>query len=289
MHIMGKVGVWLVVIAAAASTVLTAKFIQVRNSWTKKNVALQNTYRTLQPKIADLNEQLTHLEGDLYRAKELWGLYWNDVPTAVRPQDGVVAIDRGTDQGLRDGMTLYGFEVLPDGSSIYRGDFKVVTARQVQSQLQPNWRVRPEDVSTWQPNGKWRWRNLVPPGAQPNYDVQVLSIAKADDTLTDRKKKLATEVALEKQVEAQKNLRDAELVGGDQLPKDPALSVEFREGLVAALEQVEEERNQVLRKVDDLRRRLRATQQKVDRLQAENLELSQKLPQAPTTVNQASK
>lgn len=289
MHIMGKVGVWLVVIAAAASTVLTAKFIQVRNSWTKKNVTLQNTYRTLQPKIADLNEQLARLEGDLYRSKELWGGYWNDVPTAVRPQDGAVVVDRGTDQGLRDGMTLYGFEILPDGTSIYRGDFKVVTARQVQTQLQPNWRVRPEDVSTWQPNGKWRWRNLVPPGGQPNYDVQVLSIAKADDTLTDRKKKLATEVALEKQAEAQKNLRDAELVGGDQLPKDPALDVEFREGLVAALEQVEEERNQVLRKVDELRRRLRATQQSVDRLQAENLELSQKLPQAVNTVNQASK
>lgn len=289
MHIMGKVGVWLVVVAAAASTVLTAKFIQVRNSWTKKNVTLQNTYRGLQLKIADLSEQQARLEGDLFRSKELWGLYWNDVPTSVRPQDGFVAIERGTTQGLRDKMTLYGFEILPDGSAIYRGDFTVVTARDIQSQLQPNWRIRPEDVSTWQPNGKWRWRTLVPPGSQPNYDQQILGIAKADDTRTERRKKLATETAIEKAVQAQKDLRDAELVGGDQLPKDPALDVEYREGLVAALEQVEEERNQVLRKVDDLRRRLRAAQQNVDRLKAENLELATKLPQPAGAVDQASK
>jgi len=290
MHIMGKIGVWLLVIAAAASTVLTAKFIQVRNSWTKKDVALQKSYETLQPKIADLTEQLARLQADYFRSKELWGQHLNDVVTSVQRQpEGILAIDRGINHGLREKMTLYGFEILPDGSSVYRGDFTVTTARDVQAQLQPNWRVRPEDVATWQQNGKWRWRNLVPPGIQPNYDQQILAIAKTDDTLTERKKKLATEVALEKAVEEQKNLREAELVGGDQLSKDPAVEVEYREGLVAAIEQTEEERNQVLRKVDDLRRRLRTAQQTVDRLKTENLELARKLPQAPTAVDQASK
>ncbi len=70
MHILGKVGVWLVVVVAIASTVLTAKFIQVRNSWTKKDVALQKAYQTLQPKIADLSEQVTRLEAELFRDRK---------------------------------------------------------------------------------------------------------------------------------------------------------------------------------------------------------------------------
>ena len=36
MHTMGKVGIWLVVVAAVAATMLTSKLIQVRNGWTKK-------------------------------------------------------------------------------------------------------------------------------------------------------------------------------------------------------------------------------------------------------------
>jgi hypothetical protein len=270
MHIMGKVGVWLVVVVAIASTVLTAKFIQVRNSWTKKDVAFQKAYQTLQPKIADLSEEVV-------------------VTTVQRQPEGILAIDRGTDQGLREKMTLYGFEIMEDGSSVYRGDFTVTTARNAQAQLQPNWRVRPEDVATWQQNGKWRWRNLVPPGIQPNYDQQILGIAKAGDTLTERQKKLATEVALGKAAEAQKDLREAELAGGDQLSKDPAVAVEYREGLVAAIEQTEEARNQVLLKVDALRRKLRAAQQSVERLQTENIELARKLPQASAAADQASK
>jgi hypothetical protein len=290
MHIMGKIGVWLVVVAAMASTVLTAKFIQVRNSWTKKDVTLQKGYQALEPKIADLTEQVARLEAELFRAKDLWGQHLNDVVTVVQRQpEGILAIDRGTNHGLREKMTLYGFEILPDGNAVYRGDFTVTTARDVQAQLQPNWRVRPEDVATWQQNGKWRWRNLIPPGMQQNYDPQILAIAKADGTWTDRKKKLATEVALEKAAEDQKNLREAELIGGEQLSKDPVVEVEYREGLVAAIEQTEEARNEVLRKVDDLRRRLRVAQQNVERLQTENQELTTKLPQPGGPVNQASK
>lgn len=285
MHVLGKVGVWLVVLAAAGSSILTAKLIQVRNSWTKKAYALHTGYQTLQPKLVVLAEEVTRLEAEKFRAQELWGNYWKDVPTQVqRAAEGVLAVGIGTNHGIREKQVLYGFEILPNGSPVYRGDFTVVTARDVQAQMQPNWRVRPDDVQTWQPNANWRWRNMIPSGYQPIYDQQILAIAKSDDTLTDRKKKLATENNLEMQALAQLALRDAELVGGDQLTKDPAVDVEFREGLVAAVEQTEETRNQVLRKVDELRRRLRAVQHDVDRLKVDNVELTRKLPQPETAV-----
>lgn len=286
MHVMGKVGVGLVAVAAICSTILTAKLIQVRNSWTKKSVTFQKTYRELQPKIVELSEQLARLEGDVFRSKELWGQHLNDVTTSIaRPVEGILAIDRGSNHGLREKMTLYGFEIQQDGTSIYRGDFTVGAISDVQAQLRPNWPVRQDEIATWQQTGKWRWRNLIPGGYQPNFDIQIHAISRADDNLTNYKKKLATEVSLEKGAQEQLALRDAELVGGQQLSKDPAVDVEFREGLVAAIEQTEETRNQVLLKVDNLRRRLRNVQHNVDRLTTENIDLTKKLPQVQTTVS----
>jgi hypothetical protein len=298
MHIMGKIGVWLVVIAAAASSVLTAKLVQVRNSWTKKSVGLQKQYQELLPKIAELKEQQAQLEAEYFRSKELWGGYWNNVPTQLqRPAEGVVATDIGKNNGLRVNQTLYGFEIRPDGTAVYRGDFTVTAVQDVQAQLQPKWRVRAEDVQTWAPSAKWRWRNLVPPGYQPVYDQQILAIAKADDLLALRREKLATETGLDAKTQEQLKLREAELVGGPQLPKASAdvdydrkglaIGVENHEGLLATVELVEENRNRLLREVDDLRRKLRAAQLKIDQRKVDNIELTRKLPQPETSVGSA--
>lgn len=288
MHMSGKVGVWLVVIAAAASTVLTSKLVQVRNSWTKKSVKLQADYQALQQKIAISSAELARAEADLFRSRELWGQYLNDVATAVNPANGALNIERGTNHGLRDKQTLYGFEILPEGVS-YRGDFTVVTTRDVQAQLQPNWKVRPEETQTWAPNGKWRFRNLIPSGYQPNFDEQIAAISRADDTLADRNKKLKTETDLEKAAEAALKRREEALSGGESLSKDPAVDAEFRIGLAPAVEEVEESRNQALVKVDELRRRLRAVQRDVDRLKVENVEQTRKLPQPAAAVGATQK
>lgn len=288
MHKMGLVGVWLVVVAALASTILTSRLIQVRDSWTKKLVGYQKQLATTRPKIADLTEELSLLEAERFRARELWGDYWKDVPTAVQPGGmGTVVANIGIavqaanarDVVVHDKQTLYGFEMLPDGKVAYRGDFTVLTARDQQSQLQPNWGVRPEDVQTWQPEAKWRWRVLIPPTYQPNFDLQILAINKADDVLTDRKKILDNEIKLEAQARDQLKLREAELVGGPQLSKDPGIGEEYRAGYIAAIEQVEEARNSVLLKVDELRHRLRAVQHEVDRIKQGNLELAKRLAQ----------
>lgn len=286
MSLWGKIGVWLVVVAAAASTVLTAKLVQVRNSWTKKSRMYQTQYQDLKPKIAELSEQLTVLEAEYFRAKQMWGVYWKEVPTSIqRPGEGTLDIGIGSNNGVVAKQYLYGFELRPDGSVIYRGDFTVDSVNPQQSRLKPNWKVNLADVQTWAPNGNWRWRALIPPAYQPNFDQQIFAIGVAEDKLVERAAKLATETRLEMLSQAQHAQREAELVGGSELSKDPAVDVEYREGLVAAVEQTEELRNQVLRVNDDLRRRLRKTQQGVERLRSENLEITRKLPQPPPTVS----
>jgi hypothetical protein len=230
---------------------------------------------------------VTRFQADYFRAGEMWGQYWNNVPTQpMRPGEGTLVINIGTNAGIRKGQYLYGFETQQDGSAVYRGDFVVDVVSDVQAQVKPNWVIRPEDVQTWQ-QGNWRWRNLIPPGNQPVFDQQTQAIARALDTLSIRQQKLVAENTLEmKHLEMLKQ-REAELVGGDTLSKDPAVDPEFRDGLVPAIEQAEETRNQTLRKVDELRRRVRAVQHDVDQRTLDNVDLTRKLPQAPAVVGAA--
>lgn len=286
MHTMGKVGVWLVVVAAVASTMLTSKLIQVRNGWTKKAFVAREEYRALVPKLAELQEQLDTLEGDRFRAIELWGNSSPPVQTTVQAQ-GALVVDLGTNSGITEKKVIYGFEVLPDNSVVYRGDFTVATARDVQSQLTPNWKVRNQDGATWQ-SSKWRWRNQLPSAYQQNYDKQILLLSQREDDLAVWRRSQDVQTKLVAQAGEQLKLREAELVGGEQLSKNAADAVEHREGLVAAVEQAEESRNQVLTKVDDLRRKLRTVQREVDRLKTLNAELTDKLPQ-PEKVQAANK
>ena len=285
MHTMGKVGIWLVVVAAVAATMLTSKLIQVRNGWTKKASVAREEYRALVPKLAELQVQLDALEGDRFRALELWGNSSPPVPTTVQAQ-GALVVDLGTNSGITEKKVVYGFEVLPDNSVVYRGDFTVATARDVQSQLTPNWKVRNQDGATWQ-SSKWRWRNQLPSAYQQNFDKQILLLSQGEDDLAVWRRSQDVQTKLVAQSQEQLKLREAELVGGDQLSKNAADAVEHREGLVAAVEQVEESRNQVLTKVDDLRRKLRTVQTDVDRLKALNVELTDKLPQ-PEKVQAAN-
>ena len=277
MHTMGKVGVWLVVVAALAASTLTSKLIQVRDGWTKKDVTAQASFRALVPKIDELQEQLKALEGERFRALDLWGTSSVPVQTAVQAQ-GVLTIELGNNSGITEKKVIYGFEVQPDNSVVYRGDFTVTAAQNAQAQLQPNWRVRAEDVASWK-SGMWRWRNQLPSAYQQNFDKQLLLLGQAEDALSDRRQSVEVQTKLFAQAQEQLKLREAELVGGEQLSKDPAVDVEFREGLVAGVEQVEEARNLVLTKVDGLRRKLRAVQNNVDELQKLNVELTDKLPQ----------
>jgi hypothetical protein len=277
MHKLGHVGVWLVVVAALFASYFTSKLIQVRDSWTKKDVTARNQYRDLVPKIAELQDQLSALEGEKFRALDLWGNSWPPVQTTVQAQ-GALVIDMGTNNGITEKKVIYGFEVQPNNSVIYRGDFTVATANNAQAQLQPNWKVRAEDAASWK-SGLWRWRNQMPSAYQQNFDKQLLLIGETEDALGDRRQSVDVQTRLLAQSQEQLKLREAELVGGEQLSKDPAVDVEFREGLVAAVEQVEEARNLALTKVDGLRRTLRGVQSKVDELQKLNVELTNKLPQ----------
>lgn len=284
MNIWGKVLAWLVVFAGLGASYCTAKLIQVRNSWTAKLTKATKQYEDLAPKVAEARAELERQQEELHRSTTFWGPFSDMVPTAVAdPAGGKLQINIGKNVGLKEGQWLYGFELQPDGSSVYRGDFNVETALDAQSLMRPNFRVRPDEIATWKA-GNWRWRTTIPATTTKLFDDMELALVRADELLAARRATLQVQEKLIAEAKEQRDLRVAELVGGDQLPQDEQLSTEFRKGLVEAVEESEELRNGLLIEVDRLRRELLVLQQDVDRLRAENVQSVGKLPQPAPSV-----
>jgi predicted nucleic acid-binding Zn-ribbon protein len=278
MNIWGKVFAFLVVTAAICASIFTARLVQVRNSWTAKVVASKNKFDDLKPKVANLEVQIDSLKNEIFRSQKLWGTFWANVQTAVINADGTVQVGIGTKSGVGNNMLLHGFEIAADGTSIYRGAFLPIEVQDAESKLKPNFRASAAEVRTWQP-GNWRWRNLVPPGYEENFDKQLTAILRLEETLNDRMRTFAGQKQLLADANAKLKLREAELIGGDELAKGDAVDPEHREGLVAAMDEAEESRNQTLLKLDELRRAVRGVQEDIERLQEENIDLTNRLPQ----------
>lgn len=285
MNVLGKILAFLVVIAAAVGAVFSAKLIQTRNSWTRKTQTFAKQYadaRKQRDEGQRLVQQRVHDRDFLLRE---WGATAPSVTTQVSaPAEGKLSIEFGSNQGVRDQQLLYGFELKADGTSTYRGSFVVTSVAADRSTLTPSWRVRPDDVATWQP-GRWRWRTMIPSGYSDRFADQAAAFTRGDELLADRQANLAIQQRLIAENQGKLNRRKAELVGGEDLPQDEGLSPEFRLGLVATLEQVEEERNGVLLQIDALRRQLRGARDAVNALQEGNLELVKKLPQPAAAIS----
>jgi hypothetical protein len=288
MNVWGKVFAFLVVIAAIAASVFTAKLVQIRNSYTAKSLASKNKFDDLKPKIAALETQIESLQNEIFRAQQLWQIIVGpSLPTTVNPADGSVQVNAGSDVGIRPNLLLHGFEITADGTSIYRGPFLPVDIQNAVTTLKPDWRVNANDVRSWA-SGNWRWRSVIPPGYGENFDKQLTAILKLEETLNDRMRTLAAQKDVLADAKAKLKLREAELVGGEELAKgNNAVGPEYRDGLVAAVAQEVEERNQTLVTLDELRRKEIAVQDDIERLLQENVELTSRLPQ-PTPKNQVT-
>jgi len=285
MHWSGKLFAWLLVPLVLVAMLFTAKLIKVRNSWTAKIEKSKDEYNKLAPQLVAAQHDLDRTWGDWHRATVTWGQRVYQAQTNVNPAAGSVNVSLGTSQGIQQGQWLYGFEILPDGSSIYRGDFVAQTVREGESLLVPNWRLRAGDTDGWQ-TGNWRWR-LMLPAAYPNrFDELEQTLVQEDELFNDRTQTLAIQQQLIATANEQLKLREAELVGGPELPKTETLDPEFRDGLTATLEALEEDRNAELVRIDRLRRSVRSLNQQVQQTQTENRELVNRLPQPPEQVSQ---
>lgn len=278
MHWTGKVCAWLLVPLVLLAMVFTAKLVKVRNSWTAKIEQSKKAYNDVAPKVVEAETLLNQAQGDAHRASVIWGRYSIAPTTVQNPATGTLQVALGSQVGIQPNQWLHGFEVKPDGSSIYRGDFVAATVRENESLMQPNWRVRPGDTAGWQP-GNWRWRVMLPSAYPNRFEDIEQNLVRRDERLAARQQTLETQQKLIAEANEQLKLREAELVGGPELPKEETLDPEFRDGLVATLEVLEEERNSELVRIDRLRRSVRELNRQIQAVQSQNRELVEKLPQ----------
>lgn len=285
MHWSGTVFAWLVTISMCVAVFFSAKVVKVRNSWAAKLQKQKEEYPKVAENLRNKRFELDRAQGDWHRATEFWGRFEVSATNVQDPANGTLVVDLGSTQGITAGQWLYGFEIQPDGSAIYRGDFVAEDVREGQSLLHPNWRIRPGDTAGWQ-GGSWRWRLFLPASYPTHFTELEQALVLKDEQLNERLKTLQEQEALITSSQDQLKTREAELVGGPDLPQEPTLDQEYREGLVAALETVEEERNEQLVVIDQLRREVRELRDKIRATEAENRELVDKLPQPPTEVTQ---
>jgi hypothetical protein len=280
MHVSGKVFAWLLILPVLLAMAFTAKTVKVRNSWAARLERSKKEYADLASKVVEAQFAADRAQSDWHRATSFWGVAVSVQTVVQNAADGTLIVELGTNTRLplKQGQTVYGFELLADGSSVYRGDFVAATVRERDSLLVPGWRLRPGDTAGWQ-TGPWRWRLVLPPSYPSRFGELEQSLLIQDEVLAERRKSLAIQHDMVQTATEQLKLREAELLGGPELPQEEALEQEFREGLVAALETVEEQRNGQLIAIDRLRRSVRALRQEILAIQSQNRELVDKLPQ----------
>lgn len=292
MHITGKIFAALVVLAGLGATILTAKLVTVRNSWTAKTQSFETNFKKGTEEVVQARQQRLLVLAELERLNRDWGTDFRSpggVPTQIlQVADGRLEVGLGSNVGVKEKQIIHGFEIQADNTTIYRGPFEVMAGVQAERcAATPKWRLRPGEPGTWQA-GRWRWRSAVPAGYSKRFDDQGINFTRSDETLADRSASLAIQGRLLTETKAALQRRTAELVGGAELPQEESLPQEFRLGLVATLEASEEERNSVLVEIDDLRRQVRAARDDVQRLHQENLKLTAQLPQAATPAANVS-
>lgn len=280
MHTSGKVAVWLICALMLGAIYLSVKAHQTRKAWMELAQKNEDTYRKNVASIEQKTAQLDSKKAELARAMLGWDRYWPAVPMQVTsPTTAQLGI--GTNHGIRDEEhpALFVFVTNDKGVATYLGKFKVVRARDAACEIRPDWRVRPGELTPGATYGA-RVRTLIPNQYQSHLsavDQQLLSVEQRIATEEDQ---LAKQQQLAQQTDAQIGIRLGELKGNES-HKDKQLPEALVKGYLAAIAGVEESRNTLLVKADELRRDLKATRRKFQETLDENRRLTESLPQAP--------
>ena len=281
MHISGKILLGLAFIGCVAALFLTSKQLLIRNAWMIKIQKLEAEHAQNEKLVAEKKKALHDTRTELARVMLDWDRHWSDIRADL--VDPRVQIALGQNRGVQDKQVLHAFAPNGDGTFTYAGDFKVTTVREDQAALEPNWRSRPGEVTVKGGPG-WRIRASIPAHFQSRFNELEVQLAVVDELITSSTNELARQTELTKVAEEHLALRLGELNGVPELEGKP-LPPEIIRGLVTVMVEVEESRNGVLIEVDDLRRKLKAANDRFNSVRAANEELVRSLPQPAPAKN----
>ncbi|MCA9003722.1 MAG: hypothetical protein KDA70_00505 [Planctomycetaceae bacterium] len=287
MHKSGVVLVWLVAITTVGAVLLTSKMLDVRGSWLKVVEKNKTQIEKNTTEIEAREKERQQLLRELTRTMLGWDRYWDAEVKINSPQTGEIQV------ALNNGQVLGG-EMSPEAAAtqvFYAFQPQTNPANSNPSSFVGAFRFKPNDrtllipvnppvageVATWK-NGVWRMRELVPLNYMNTLRDLRDQIVQSDEQYKLKQDHIQDLNRLLAAAKERLEVRVSELIGSDNAPQDELLPVELRKGLVAGLEEEEQERNQEFAETDRLRRELITIYQKQLELIDEVSKLSNQLP-----------
>lgn len=269
----------LIIILALVGIYLSGRLLTARNKMTK---AFDDVYETNQrqgEEIATKQLKLDALLADISRESLGWEQVWSGREAAVVPIQGQPGINSnlGTNDGLGVQQVaggplaphLYAFVDQADGVR-FIGEMEVIPAS-IQAQgstMRPTWLLAPGENTLWTKQVKqgaaWRFRTQIPQSYRAIVEAQQARLLRAFQNEQTLQQQIVLQQKLVELANEDLSVRLGELVQGnpDAVPQEdrPELSI----GLVAAIEQAEELRNELQKDVDDLRRMIKVESDQQD-------------------------
>ncbi|MEZ6056782.1 MAG: hypothetical protein R3C01_08755 [Planctomycetaceae bacterium] len=280
MHILGKVLLGFVMVAAIAAIVLTTMVLDVRNHWLGEVDKAEKAYNAVAANLENWRIKVQDENEVLDRAKQMWGNAYNAPNSSVtNPNQGTANIGVGRTSGLAVPQlagngplpVVYAFNVDPNGESQYVGAFQLQNVGDNSSTAQL---IRPPFANETFANGTWRIRDDIDPGY-------------ATEFLRQSQVRVETEAILKRELYDVKRLNEQKIAADEifenrrkELEGDPDLadaSTLQKDGLVQAIRVETDRRDVMLERLDSLRRRLELTRQQLDEVLLRNLKRRQSL------------
>jgi hypothetical protein len=270
MHLVGRILVGLLALAAAVGFVEGARLVNKRGEWMsqvqKAKEGDEKSAQNLVTDRQDFEEARANFEREMLR----WDRYYSPVKGTFDATTNAILANAGKTTGIQPNKELYAFQLDDKGNSIYVGSFSVAEVQANESGLKATFPVRAQDVPNW--NGQnFRFRTVIPSSLFTQIADLQGKLVTADELLKKQEKNLATQQELATAAKEQRDTRVSELLGGKDIPT----------GLVAEINQADDQRNAALLRVDDLRRKISQAEAHVRDLIQENNTLAASLPGQP--------
>jgi hypothetical protein len=273
MHIVGKILILVLMVSAGFGFIIAARLVNTRGSWMKQIQEAKTRNETSAQNLATAQQNFEEARANLEREMLRWDRYFSPVNGIFDANSKAIIANAGKTIGIRPNLDLYAFQLGNGGSSTYVGSFAASEVRDNESALKATFPVRAADIPEW--NGQsWRFRTVIPSAFVSRIAGLQSELGIADELLKKQENNLATQTELAKTAREQRDGRVAELLGAAGDGGQAA-------GLVAEINQADDQRNASLWRVDDLRRKIKEAEAHVKTLIQENNTLATSLPGQP--------